>query len=80
MSRNEQMLWPVSVPPIDLLDVADSINDTARMHLIQRLVCGGGEDFRIEYLRDWINDPIRDDESTRIRKAEKGQTNNQSSK
>lgn len=72
--KDEQMLYPVSIPPIDLMEVADSINDAARMHLIQRLVCGGGEYFRIEELRDWINDTMRDDESTTIRKAEKDQT------
>lgn len=58
------MLWPIAVPPIDLNDLSEQINPVARMTLIKRLILDSGPELSMQALRDWINDPLRDDDST----------------
>jgi hypothetical protein len=60
--KNHAMLWPVSVPPIDLNEVADHINDTARMELIKALVCSSGEGFDVTQLHSWLTTFIKENE------------------
>jgi 3-deoxy-D-arabino-heptulosonate 7-phosphate (DAHP) synthase class II len=56
------MLWPSTVTPIDLLEVADQIDDAPRMELIKALVCGSGAYFDVHKLHAWLTKFIKENE------------------
>ena len=57
-----KLFWEVTIPPIDLNELADKIGDRERMELIKALVCASGERFDQRQILAWLTEFVKNNE------------------